>query len=55
MLDVIDYGYVGLTSENEVAVHTVHAEVFGDGILGGPETLGDYGASVDATGSWWMP
>lgn len=52
---VVDYGDVGLAGEDEVAVHAVHAEVLGDGVLGGPETLGDYGAAVDAAGSWRVP
>jgi len=33
----------------------VDCEIRGNGSLGCGEALGDYGAAVDAPGSWWVP
>ena len=55
VLDVVQDGDVGITGQNEVAVHAVDSEVGGDGGLGGGKALCDCSAAVDTAGTGWMP
>ena len=52
MVDDRDFG---VAVQDEVTVHRVHVEVFGDGALGGREALGDDGSAVDSAGSGRVP
>jgi hypothetical protein len=55
VLDVVHNGDFGVACEYEVAMHAVDCEVRGDGSLGCSEALRDYGAAIDAAGSWGVP
>lgn len=54
-LDMVYDGDLGVTGENEVAVHAVHEEVVRDGSLCGGQALRDHGAAVDASRAGGMP
>ena len=52
---MIQYWYLTVPRQHEIAVHAVHGEVGGDGGLCGGEALGDGGAAEDAARAGGMP
>ena len=52
---MIQYRYLAVPREHEIAVHGVHGEVSGDGGLCGREALGDGGAAEDAARAGRVP
>jgi hypothetical protein len=55
MLDIVHHRDLRVPGEDKVTVHAVYCEVRGNSTLGSGQTLGDYGAAVDASCSWGVP
>ena len=54
-LNMINYRNLGITSQDKVAVHTVHEKVVRNSSLRRRETLRNHGAAVDAARTRGMP